>query len=74
MIDEAISVGDASFQNKCIEKIKEIKRNGKTIVFVSHDKHQVESICDKVIVLEHGKKRFDGNLTEGLQYYDSLIG
>ncbi|HEP1897876.1 TPA: ABC transporter ATP-binding protein [Kluyvera cryocrescens] len=74
VIDEAISVGDASFQNKCIEKIKEIKRNGKTIVFVSHDKHQVESICDKVIVLEHGKKRFDGNLTEGLQYYDSLIG
>lgn len=74
VIDEAISVGDASFQNKCIDKIKEIKRNGKTIVFVSHDKHQVESICDKVIVLEHGKKRFDGNVTEGLQYYDSLIG
>lgn len=74
VIDEAISVGDANFQNKCIEKIKEIKRNGKTIVFVSHDKHQVESICDKVIVLEHGKKRFDGNVTDGLQYYDNLIG
>ncbi|HDG1702298.1 ABC transporter ATP-binding protein [Kluyvera ascorbata] len=74
VIDEAISVGDANFQNKCIEKIKEIKRNGKTIVFVSHDKHQVESICDKVIVLEHGKKKFDGNITDGLQYYDNLIG
>lgn len=73
VIDEAISVGDASFQNKCIEKIKEIKRNGKTIVFVSHDKHQVESICDKVIVLEHGKKRFDGDITDGLKFYDSLI-
>lgn len=73
VIDEAISVGDSNFQNKCIEKIKEIKRNGKTIVFVSHDKHQVESICDKVIVLEHGKKRFDGGVTEGLQFYDSLI-
>lgn len=73
VIDEAISVGDANFQNKCIEKIKEIKKNGKTIVFVSHDKHQVESICDKVIVLEHGKKRFDGDITDGLKFYDSLI-
>ena len=73
VIDEAIYVGDARFQNKCIEKIKEIKRNGKTIVFVSHDKHQVESICDKVIVLEHGKKRFDGDITDGLKFYDSLI-
>jgi len=74
VIDEAISVGDANFQNKCIEKIKEIKKNGKTIVFVSHDKHQVQSICDKVIVLEHGKMKFDGDITEGLKFYDNLIG
>lgn len=73
VIDEAISVGDANFQNKCINKIKEIKKNGKTIVFVSHDKYQVESICDSIIVLDHGKKKFDGNVVEGLKYYESLI-
>ena len=74
VIDEAISVGDASFQNKCVEKIKEIKRRGKTIVLVSHDRRQIESTCDKVIVLEHGKKRFDGDITDGLKFYDKLIG
>ncbi|WP_118986069.1 ABC transporter ATP-binding protein [Photorhabdus sp. CRCIA-P01] len=74
VIDEAVSVGDANFQSKCINKINEIKKQGKTIVFVSHDKNQISSICEKVIILEHGKKTFDGKTNEGFDYYDSLIG
>ncbi|HBZ15802.1 MAG TPA: teichoic acid ABC transporter ATP-binding protein [Pantoea sp.] len=73
VIDEAISVGDSSFQKKCIEKIKEIKSQGKTIAFVSHDANQVSAICDKAIVLQHGKIAFDGDTVEAINFYEKLI-
>lgn len=70
VIDEAISVGDANFQKKCIEKINEIKKNGKTIAFVSHDADQVSAICDKAIVLEHGTLVFDGATNKAIEFYN----
>ncbi|MDQ1214272.1 ABC transporter ATP-binding protein [Pantoea anthophila] len=70
VIDEAISVGDASFQNKCIKKINEIKKQGKTIAFVSHDADQVLAICEKAIVLEHGQLVFDGATQEAIEFYN----
>lgn len=70
VIDEAISVGDARFQKKCVDKINEIKKQGKTIAFVSHDAGQVASICDKAMVLEHGNLVFDGLTDEAIEFYN----
>lgn len=55
LIDEILAVGDMSFQDKCFNKIKEIKRNGATIVIVSHSLAQIEEICDKSIWIKNGQ-------------------
>jgi lipopolysaccharide transport system ATP-binding protein len=55
LIDEVLAVGDASFRQKCIERIRQFKKRGKTIVYVSHDIQQVQMICDEVIQLQNGK-------------------
>lgn len=54
LIDEILAVGDISFQKKCFEKLKEIKRAGTAIVIVSHSLDQIEKICDKCIWIENG--------------------
>ncbi|WP_232508095.1 ABC transporter ATP-binding protein [Desulfobacula toluolica] len=54
VVDEALSVGDAYFQQKCIKKIREFKENGGSIVFVSHDMNSVKVLCDKAILLNKG--------------------
>ncbi|SDT84673.1 ABC transporter ATP-binding protein [Desulfobacula phenolica] len=54
VVDEALSVGDAYFQQKCMKKIKAFKDNGGSIVFVSHDMNAVKVLCDKAILLDHG--------------------
>ena len=54
VVDEALSVGDAYFQQKCMRRIKEFKNNGGSIVFVSHDMNAVKVLCDKAILLEKG--------------------
>ncbi len=55
LIDEVIAVGDESFQKKSFNKIKNLKNNGKTIVFVSHSMEQIKTVCDKAIFLKDGK-------------------
>lgn len=55
LIDEILSVGDITFQEKCFNKLKEIKKSGTTIVIVSHSLSQIESICDKSVWLNDGK-------------------
>lgn len=64
LVDEVLAVGDEPFQRKCIEKIQEFQREGRTIVFVSHSADQVSQLCDRVIVLDHGRMIYDGE-TEG---------
>ena len=54
VVDEALSVGDAYFQQKCMQKIKEFKNNGGSIVFVSHDMNAVKVLCDQAILLDEG--------------------
>jgi ABC-type polysaccharide/polyol phosphate transport system ATPase subunit len=54
LIDEVLAVGDAAFQQKCFEQFFRLKREGKTIVFVSHDMYSVERFCDRAMLMEHG--------------------
>ena len=54
LVDEILAVGDANFQKKCFNKLKQIKENGTTIVIVSHSLQQIESICDKSIWINDG--------------------
>ncbi len=60
LIDEILGVGDVSFQTKCFEKLKEIKKNGTTIVIVSHALEQITRICERTIWIEEGKIKEEG--------------
>lgn len=60
LIDEILAVGDVSFQQKCFEKLKEIKRNGTTIVIVSHSLSQIEQICERSLWIDGGQVREEG--------------
>lgn len=66
LIDEILAVGDEPFQRKCIDKIRELARNGKTLVVVSHDLDLVSRICARGILLEHGNLMFDGPIDEAV--------
>jgi ABC-type polysaccharide/polyol phosphate transport system ATPase subunit len=55
LIDEVLAVGDAAFQQKCFEEFFRLKREGKTIVFVSHDMHSVERFCTRAMLMDHGR-------------------
>lgn len=57
LIDEILAVGDAEFQKKCMNRMKEFKKKGVTIVFVSHSQEQVKAICDKVLWIDNHKIR-----------------
>lgn len=73
VIDEALSVGDAHFQQKCMRRIREFRAEGGSIIFVSHDINAVKMLCDKVIVLEGGKSVFSGQPEAGANYYNRLL-
>ncbi|MCQ6271644.1 ABC transporter ATP-binding protein [Pseudarthrobacter sp. R1] len=66
LIDEILAVGDEPFQRKCIDKIQELAREGKTLVVVSHDLDLVSRICERGILLEHGNVRFDGAIHDAV--------
>lgn len=73
IVDEVLSVGDMAFQLKCFKKFEEFKKAGKTILFVTHSVGSVLDNCSRVIILEHGKKIFDGDTKEGVENYKKLI-
>jgi ABC-2 type transport system ATP-binding protein len=68
LIDEILAVGDEPFQRKCIDKIQELARNGKTLVVVSHDLDLVSRICERGVVLEHGNVLFDGDISAAVRF------
>lgn len=73
LIDEILAVGDVSFQKKCFNKLKEIKRNGTTIVIVTHSMEQMYKICDKLVWIENGLVRKIGKpRIIGEEYIDSM--
>jgi len=66
--DEALAVGDRPFKRKCKQRMREIRKNGTTIFFVSHAPAAVRQLCDRVLVLEKGKLGFDGPVDDGIHY------
>ena len=69
LIDEILSVGDEHFQNKCFEKMQELKKQGKTMVFVTHSMESVKKLCNRAIWLKDGKIIKDGNTHEVVEEY-----
>ena len=73
IVDEVLSVGDIAFQLKCFKKFEQFKNEGKTILFVTHNIADVLKNCNRVIVLDRGKKIYDGGVKEGVELYKKLI-
>ncbi|CAA9380936.1 MAG: Capsule polysaccharide export ATP-binding protein ctrD [uncultured Nocardioidaceae bacterium] len=73
LVDEVLAVGDKPFKRKCIARMEEIKREGRTLFYVSHSAPSVQRMCERVLVLEEGKLGFDGPPREGIRYlkYDN---
>lgn len=67
LIDEVLAVGDEAFQRKCMDRIKQFQREGRTIVFVTHGLDQVRQLCDRVVLLEKGHLKVDGTPIEGIR-------
>ena len=73
IVDEALSVGDVFFQAKCYHKFEEFKKQGKTILFVSHDLGSVSKYCDKVVLLNEGRKVGEGDPREMIDLYKKIL-
>ena len=69
IVDEALSVGDMSFQKKCFDKFHEIRSKGSTILFVSHDPFQVKGYCQRALYLKHGEVVLFGNSSDVVDAY-----
>jgi ABC-type polysaccharide/polyol phosphate transport system ATPase subunit len=69
LIDEVLAVGDAAFQEQCFSRIQELRRGGTTAVFISHDLDAVERLCDRVLLLEHGRLQTSGAPGEVIRNY-----
>ena len=69
LIDEILSVGDEHFQNKCFEKMRELKKQGKTMVFVTHNMNAVNELCDRAVWLYKGEIKMDGNTKDVVDEY-----
>jgi len=73
IIDEALAVGDAVFQHRCMRRIKEMQENGTTILFVSHDPSAVRALCNRAILLNGGQKVAEGTPSDVLNRYQKII-
>lgn len=71
LIDEILAVGDLAFQKKCFEKISKLKKQGTTIVLVSHNLENIRKICDRCVLLDRGKLRKVGDIKSVLNVYAS---
>jgi lipopolysaccharide transport system ATP-binding protein len=73
IIDEALAVGDAVFQHRCLRRIKEIQERGATVLFVSHDAAAVRALCSRAILLGAGRMLNDGPPLEVLNHYQKIV-
>ena len=70
IMDEVLAVGDMAFQKKCLDKMNDVSRaEGRTILYVSHNMNTIRELCDRVVVLDHGKVTFDGGVEDGIAVY-----
>ena len=70
IMDEVLAVGDVAFQKKCLEKMSDVsKAEGRTILYVSHNMNTIRQLCDRCIVLDHGKIVFDGEVEAAINAY-----
>jgi lipopolysaccharide transport system ATP-binding protein len=70
IIDEVLAVGDADFQRKCLGKMDQVaKGEGRTVLFVSHNMAAVKSLCSQGLVIEHGMKTFQGDVSQAVSFY-----
>jgi len=69
IVDEVLAVGDQKFQEKCLSKMDEVGRQGRTVLFVSHSMSSIQSLCQRVIVLERGKVKQDAATADSMMEY-----
>jgi ABC-2 type transport system ATP-binding protein len=73
LLDEVFAVGDEAFQRKCVDRILEFRRQGKTIAFVSHSGPALERMCDRALLLRKGLVEYDGETGEAIRRYQELL-
>jgi lipopolysaccharide transport system ATP-binding protein len=73
IVDEALSVGDAYFQHKSFDRIREFRKHGTTLLIVSHDKGAIQSICDRAILLNAGQLAMQGKPEAVMDYYNAML-
>lgn len=73
IVDEALSVGDVFFQNKCFHKFEEFRNAGKTILFVSHDLGSIRKYCDRTVLLDHGIKLEEGETSDVVDTFKRVL-
>lgn len=73
LVDEVLAVGDEQFQQKCLDKIREFQSEGRTIIIVSHALDQIESLCDRVVVMNRGQLVFDGVPVTAVERFRELL-
>lgn len=73
ILDETLAAGDARFVSKCYRRLKRIRASGKTILFVSHNLGEVARVTSRVILLDHGRMTFDGDVFKGLRVYEGML-
>ncbi len=69
IVDEVLAVGDTTFQKKCLGKMSETAKSGRTVLFVSHNMHTIQNLCNRTILIENGKITQDGNTSDVIQHY-----
>jgi lipopolysaccharide transport system ATP-binding protein len=69
VVDEVLAVGDTVFQKKCIDRMADVSRQGRTVIFVTHNVAALTALCRRTIVLQAGEKKFDGDTKEAIRYY-----
>jgi lipopolysaccharide transport system ATP-binding protein len=73
IVDEVLAVGDAAFQRKCMGKMSDVARQGRTVVFVSHNMGAITRLCEAGIVLDHGRVVYQGVIDSAVTFYHDLV-
>ena len=71
IVDEVLAVGDINFQNKCLNKMEDVSKTGKTVLFVSHNMASIETLCSRAVLLNQGQLKYDGKVRDVISKYTS---